>query len=241
MFIYLIWHKPTGKCYVGQTVMTVAERMCSHRSKAKNAKKCNEMAVTGAIRKHGWGEFDFATLEQCSNQDELNEAERYWINHYDCLAPHGYNIQAGGTLGPDAAVARERRRRSAIGRKLSDETKRKISEANAGRVVNEEVRAKLSAAKIGSERSEETKEKIRTARQGAKLTDEAKAKLSEARKAAGHARGSSHPKTKLTEADVIEIRRLYESGERPKQLALLFDLPASTVSNIVARRSWAYV
>lgn len=241
MFVYLIWHKPTGKCYVGQTVMTVAERMRSHRSKAKNAKKCNEMAVTAAIRKHGWGEFDYAILEQCNDQDELNDTERYWINHYDSLAPNGYNIQAGGTLGVDAAAARERRRQSAIGRALSDETKRKISEANKGKVVSDEAKAKMAAAKIGSSRSDETKEKIRVAFTGRAITDEAKAKMSEARKAAGHARGSSHPKTKLTETDVIEIRRLYENGEKPKQIAVLYDLPASTVSNIVARRSWAYI
>lgn len=74
------------------------------------------------------------------------------------------------------------------GRKLSEETKRKIGIAVKGRIVSEETRNKISIAnkgKIsplrGSKRppfSEETKKKMRDAQKGKKISDEQKKKQS---------------------------------------------------------------
>lgn len=46
-----------------------------------------------------------------------------------------------------------------LGRKLTDEHKRKIGDANRGRPQGEEQRAKMRAAKLGTKQSEETKRK----------------------------------------------------------------------------------
>ena len=69
--------------------------------------------------------------------------------------------------------------------KASEETKRKISEANKGRVISEETRNKLSLAHKGKSRqplSEEAKRKISEANKGRKMPKEHIDKMSELQK-----------------------------------------------------------
>lgn len=80
------------------------------------------------------------------------------------------------------------------GKKLSEEHKKKISESHIGntyglgRKFSEESKRKISEAQMGNKnalgchRSEETRRKISEARRGKKLSDETKRKISEAKK-----------------------------------------------------------
>lgn len=54
-------------------------------------------------------------------------------------------------------------------------------------------------------------------------------------------RGSEANRAKLTEAQVIEIRSRYASGETVRQLAALFGLTRGPVWSIVRRRTWCHV
>lgn len=54
-------------------------------------------------------------------------------------------------------------------------------------------------------------------------------------------RGSRHPKTKLTEADVSEMRRLRASGEMVKTIASRFGVTQNTASQICLRTTWKHV
>ena len=55
-------------------------------------------------------------------------------------------------------------------------------------------------------------------------------------------RGESHGNSKLTESLVIEMRRLYSTGERSKaELRRLFGVGYSQVSRILNRESWAHL
>ena len=71
---------------------------------------------------------------------------------------------------------------------VSDETRKKISEANKGRIKSKEERIKLSIANKGNQNclgrvlSNETKQKISLAHQGKKLSDIHKQKLSDVKK-----------------------------------------------------------
>ena len=82
-----------------------------------------------------------------------------------------------------------------MGRKLSEETKRKISETETGKVVSNETRKKLSKALKGRKLSKEWRENIGKALLGNKRalgyrhTEEAKKKISEASKGHTHALG----------------------------------------------------
>lgn len=64
-----------------------------------------------------------------------------------------------------------------IKRKVSDETRKKMSEAQTGKIVSEETKVKHKR-----KMSEVTKEKIRQAKKGKKASEETKAKLRDARK-----------------------------------------------------------
>ena len=68
------------------------------------------------------------------------------------------------------------------GKKLSNETKEKISKAHMGKKLSDEHKEKISQGGKGIKRSEETKEKIRQSKLGKPRSDETKRKLSESHK-----------------------------------------------------------
>lgn len=53
--------------------------------------------------------------------------------------------------------------------------------------------------------------------------------------------GESHPQSKLTNEDVIQIRYLATKGVRNKHLMNLYNISGPTISNIVARRVWKHI
>jgi len=58
----------------------------------------------------------------------------------------------------------------------------------------------------------------------------------------GQLRGEAHGQAKLTRDDVIEIRRLYATGEHTQaELAEMFGVSQRHISNIVRRKHWKHV
>jgi hypothetical protein len=76
------------------------------------------------------------------------------------------------------------------GKRMSDETKQKLRQANLGKKYSEETRAKLSAIRLGkkikSGWTTEKRENLRIKRTGCKHTDEAKKKISASSKGNKH-------------------------------------------------------
>ena len=56
-----------------------------------------------------------------------------------------------------------------------------------------------------------------------------------------HPKGSQHPKTHITEADVLEMRRRREDGELVKEIAASFQMNPKAVSAICNRRTWLHI
>ena len=54
-------------------------------------------------------------------------------------------------------------------------------------------------------------------------------------------RGECNPFSKLTEADVLEIRRLYSQGQKQADVARQFGLDRSSVYLIVHRKTWTHI
>lgn len=69
------------------------------------------------------------------------------------------------------------------GTTLSDETKKKISEANTGRIVSEEARRKISETLTGVPHTEERRKKVSEANTGKTHSEETRRKMSETHKA----------------------------------------------------------
>lgn len=87
MVVYEIRNKINGKSYIGQHS---SSEMGSYWGSGKLIKK--------SIEKYGIENFERFILEICSNKDELNEREKYWIAEKDTINS-GYNLTEGGTGG----------------------------------------------------------------------------------------------------------------------------------------------
>lgn len=53
--------------------------------------------------------------------------------------------------------------------------------------------------------------------------------------------GSKHPKTHLTEADVVEMRRLRTAGTMVKDVASKFNMTRKATSAILTRKTWRHI
>lgn len=108
--IYLITNLVNEKQYVGQTIAPLHKRLNHHLSKYSG---CN--ALSSAIKKYGWENFEVTVLKECSDYFGLNILEIFYINSLNTLAPNGYNLIEGGKST-----------------KRSAETRRRISESKRG-------------------------------------------------------------------------------------------------------------
>lgn len=87
--IYKIENKINGHIYIGQSV-NIHQRWNNEKSTAFNStSSAYNSPLSRAFRKYGIENFTFEVVEEC-NRDELNDKERYWINHYDSFY-NGYN------------------------------------------------------------------------------------------------------------------------------------------------------
>lgn len=92
--IYLITNQINGKQYIGQSIHP-EKRFKEH---CQNSCQYNSL-IHAAIQKYGKENFAIKILEEdISNYDER---EQYWIQFYNTLVPHGYNISKGGEYRPE--------------------------------------------------------------------------------------------------------------------------------------------
>lgn len=184
MYIYKTVNNINGKVYVGK----------SEKGFNPNYYGSGTL-INKAISKYGRNNFVVEIIELCNTVEELNDREVYWIDYYKQLG-ETYNIAEGGTGGHTTKhftkeqmnEYRGKLSKAQSGRKVSEETKQKLSDANKGKwhgdtkvtsksikdlwndpnsVYNsDEYRQKLSKSRIGRVFSEETKRKISESRMG---------------------------------------------------------------------------
>lgn len=128
---------------------------------------------------------------------------------------------------------------------MTEEQKQDRAEYNRNKVVSEKTKNKLSQTlkqlyidnpERKRKPTEEQKEHLRKINTGKKYSEETKFKHSI------HSRGNGNGCAKISEDDVREIRRLFESGEKSKKLiAEQFNMDYSTIAKIIARKLWKHV
>lgn len=175
---------PSGKSYIGQSV-NLDKRINQYKS--LNCKK--QPAIYNAILKYGIDNFKIDIL--WSTEDDtniyfiLNQLEKDFISLYDCVT-NGYNIKTGGdnkgTKHTDETKeklriaankqfetqeARDKVGFKKIGVPLTEEHKKKCSDALKGRIFSDEHKLNLSKAGIGRKMSQESIEKSRKAKEKA--------------------------------------------------------------------------
>lgn len=156
--IYLILNNINNNLYIGSAV-DIFGRWSKHIGDLRRGRHYNSH-LQAAWNKYGEQNFSFDALEPVEAQ-HLIEREQYYI---DMLKPE-YNMR------PIAE--------SPLGTHLSEETRKKIGDANRRRVW-----------------TEASKEKMRLASTGRKFSDEVKLKLSNSRK--GKAQSPEHIKNRTS-------------------------------------------
>jgi group I intron endonuclease len=136
------------------------------------------------------------------------------------------------------------------GKHFSEEHKKKISEANKGKHLSKEHKKKIGEGNKGKKLSEETRKKISESQGGKHLSEEARKKMSEANKGKHFSeehkkkiseanKGEKSSTAKLTWILVGEIREKYATGEfLQRQLAEEYNVHKSDISHIITNRTW---
>lgn len=215
--VYKITNIINLKVYIGQSI-NIKLRWKDHiNSLRRGDSSCT--LLQRAWNKYRENNFVFEILELCS-EDVLDEVEAKYINLYDaCNTNKGYNIEHGGNKN----------------KHLTEETKKKIGDANRGRKFSDEVKQKMSESRIGKNNG----------MYGKHHSEESKIKMSAARKSKpGHPRSdyqkecarlanlgkevSEETRRKISEANMGNIP--YNKNPRPVyciELNKVFDNPSS--------------
>lgn len=140
MIVYKITNILDNKLYFGITKCSLQKRWNEHKCKSK----CGKTHLYYAIRKFGINNFIIEEVFKCNTEHEMYELEIDLIKKYKTNNPKfGYNNSSGGEL-------------SSKGKKLSNETKLKISKFQKERLRephSEETKLKMKLASKGRDMS----------------------------------------------------------------------------------------
>lgn len=226
--IYQIVNTINHKIYIGSAV-NLANRKSQHWSRlSKNVHR--NPHLKNSWNKYGADVFEFEILITCP-RDLLLFYEQQFLD----LGKPEYNIC--------------KKADSPLGRKLSEEHRAKISKSllgnthTLGHKHTEKTRAKMrEAAKHKPPVSEETRRKIgisklgNTNMLGKHHTEKTRRIMSEKH------RGEKSSNVKLTEEDVITIRRLYATTAiTQKQLAIQYGMTRRAIGDITQGRNWKHL
>ncbi len=218
MIIYKATNKENGKYYIGQTKGTLKNRIRSHKSASKN----KDNIFYRAIRKYGIDAFEWEVVEECSSKKELDECEVRLIAEN----LEGYNIAKGGEGGdtisnhPDLERIKADVSKFHKGKTLSEEHKRKISEAHKGKKkpwskecvkkMHEANEANPPSRMKGKTQSDETRRKISEGNKGKSriFTEEHKKNISKAQI------GKKSPHKGKTYEEIMGVEAAKELKER---------------------------
>ncbi len=184
MGVYEVINIESGKSYVGSSV-NIKARWNSHINDLRRDEHINSH-LQAAFNKYGEGVFSFCVLEEIEDKEGLCDREQFYLDWVFEADDNPYNIaRCADAPRRGISMSEELKRRLSNankGKRLSEEHKRKISEAGKGRTASEETRRKLGKAHKGRVPSEETKRKISEALKGNRRSPETKQKISEALK-----------------------------------------------------------
>lgn len=91
--VYCHTNKINNKKYIGITSQKVSDRWAN----GKGYKRC--YAFDRAIQKYGWEEFAHEVLFTALSKQDAEKKEIELIAKWDTVAPHGYNLESGGSAG----------------------------------------------------------------------------------------------------------------------------------------------
>lgn len=138
---------PNGKKYVG-----ITNRKPEYRW--NNGNGYYSQPFFNAINKYGWHNIKHEILYTGLSKREAERLEVELINEWNTLIPFGWNASTGGNLNKEPSDAtREKMRNAKLGTSRqphTEATKEKMSKSAIGRKMSDEARHKMSLAKRGN-------------------------------------------------------------------------------------------
>jgi group I intron endonuclease len=154
--IYKFTNRVNGKVYIGQS-RNIYLRYKEHR-------KDQNSGMSIAIKKYGIESFNFEVIERVDDLTNLNEREQYWLDYYQAFRrSRGYNraklvtnFKLGRKHSAEANLALGIRMKAYwannpnpnLGRKYSEETRKKISEAKLRNPLTKEQYDAISIIRV---------------------------------------------------------------------------------------------
>ena len=157
MIIYKITNTVNGKIYIGCTTRTIEVRLNAHFRQRFSATR--HTSLGRSICKYGIKAFIIEKIEDCLDEKNMFEREVYWINYYRSTDNKiGYNLTKGGDTGPVNSKenhpmwGKKNEKLSALnksraGVKLSEEHKQKVINTMIGKKRSEETKKKMSESR----------------------------------------------------------------------------------------------
>jgi len=87
--IYKITNLLTNKSYVGKHITT----------NINDKYMGSGQILKQSFKKHGISNFTKEIIEECENEELMNQREIFWISELNTFSPNGYNINTGGKGG----------------------------------------------------------------------------------------------------------------------------------------------
>lgn len=172
--IYALIDPATGEPrYIGQTRVSLADRLRTHYKKGPPTHKTNWLTK---LKQQGLRPV-IRELYKCYDGNTADAAEIFFIANFKERGFKLTNISLGGANGiiVHSAESKAKMSSSKAGKKLTETHRARVVAALRGRPVSEETRAKMRATAL--RRSPEAKAKAAAARLGSKASAEAKANM----------------------------------------------------------------
>lgn len=151
--IYRVSNRMNGKVYIGQTQRAFKSRIKQHLALA--AKGSVKSALHKAINKYGVSAFCFMPIHvDIPTVSELNALESFYIELYKSFGSGGYNLTTGGESYIRSNETRQKMSLVNIGRPVSIETRKLISDKAKNRKHSAETKELMSKILIGNKRSD---------------------------------------------------------------------------------------
>lgn len=237
--IYLLRDPRTNEPrYVGVTSRALDVRMRQHRNNARGGIR---LPVLDWHRKLiGLG---LSPVVEVLEITEDRSREAVWIAQFRATTSRLLNLAPGGNQAPSsdpavaAKIAAAHRARKG---KWTDEHRRNLSAARLGRRHTEEARAKMRKPKTAAHR-----DAARLGLNAVRAEGKFRVLLGDLNPSRLHPerlhRGERNACSKLTEADVIELRKMYADGASTVALGRHFGISHKTARHIAVGIAWAHV
>lgn len=125
--IYMITNLINGKKYVGQTKRSLVKRWAEH---VRGNSGCSALKL--AIKEFGSNNFKIEEIFQANSLEQLCLKERELVLSLGTMYPNGYNLTTGGSRPSYSKEDRELMSLMKIGTKVSEDTRKKMSESHFG-------------------------------------------------------------------------------------------------------------